>query len=308
HYLEHEIQPPTLMPKVIFITFLALIAPTALIAKTPKPTAMSGREFISNFYRKYIDDLSSKNPPTALENPIFSKSFIALMKENLKTCKTLSRGDEICGFGANGDVFMNSQDWSDELKFDTALFEATEIKRNIVDISFATFPEESSLTKRILRYELVQEGGTWKVNDIKIQDKDKTWSDGARADMRRETESVKKNAKNFEAIWSWVSTFSCNDDFSDRLPRFFKYPVQLCDESGKCQNLKKHAAPLTAAISKILSECEASKAKEEEPEPKTPAKGMKSMKTRTVGAYTFELDASAWWIRKIDLGSLKGTF
>ena len=160
--------------------------------------------FVTNFYKAYIDtylvntrifNLRHNNVTTKAEaestkveffllsHPFFSKSVSRLLDSNHIICSQYANGD-ICGFSADGNLFLNSQEWSDSLSFKASRFKAIIISPNIVEASFNIWPgfnwannvsqcnSDTNSFHRKIRFVVIKENGMWRVDDIYYPDPD----------------------------------------------------------------------------------------------------------------------------------------
>ena len=82
----------------------------------PEKTPPTASEVVQKFYQAYMDFKKTKtNKPPQLT---FSKSFRELIKKNAKLCKQRAKGD-VCGFGADGDIYLDTQDTDEKFSFKT---------------------------------------------------------------------------------------------------------------------------------------------------------------------------------------------
>ena len=139
-------------------------------AKDSSAKLSGASDMIQKFYQSYMDFKKTKNnkPP---QLP-FSKSFRELIKKNEKLCKLKAKG-EICGFGADADIYLETQDTDDKFNFKTSKFRIFEAEPGDVDVYFDVEP---SLNKPVgtndkkIHFKMIEENGKWVVDEI-IYDK-----------------------------------------------------------------------------------------------------------------------------------------
>ncbi len=158
--------------------------------------------FVTNFYKSYIDTYLVNYHNIALKNnnrltadqvpkietflshhPFFSKSLRRLLDSNHIICARYANGD-MCGFSTDGDMFLNSQEWSDSLSFEAAQFKSIIISPNIVELSFNIWPgfnwanyvsqcnSDTNYYHRKIRFVVIKENEMWRVDDINYPDPD----------------------------------------------------------------------------------------------------------------------------------------
>lgn len=160
---------------VLFLAALTSLSAQAAGGKSAPAT-------IEAFYRKYLGSAKKE-----LNLP-FSRSFRALQKEDTAACKKFA-GSDICGFGADGDVYLDAQDFDPKLTYASAGFKATEAEPGKVTASFNLFPNDKASgdeNKRTIVFAMVKEKGAWVVDDIL------TRGESARKQLRDEISSWQK--------------------------------------------------------------------------------------------------------------------
>jgi hypothetical protein len=122
--------------------------------------------FLTNFYKAYL--FRQQAPGIAGTRPagFYSRRAEAAIAENIALCSTLSPGDKLCGYGAGGDVFLDSREIAPDLNFSKSDFKAIRTATNTVDVTFTTWPEYGVDAYRTLRYVLVKEDAAWRVDDV----------------------------------------------------------------------------------------------------------------------------------------------
>lgn len=147
----------------------------------------SAKETIEAFYKKYLAQIHVAQ--TAVMPP-FSKAFKKAWDENTELCKKYGEGD-ICGWAADGDPYIDAQDFDDKLTYANSQIAYREDKPDTVAVSLNLFPSDPKLAKqstRTITYKMVQEDGKWMVDDIL----DNGGKDSARKAMAAENASMRK--------------------------------------------------------------------------------------------------------------------
>lgn len=145
---------------VLTLILAALLHGCAYVAKGDSPT-----EVITDFYRAYLPwatTLKGKAPTVR-----FSKDFQEVIKKNQDVCAKHAKG-EICGWGGNGDVFLDAQDF-EPVSFEAAGTQVTEVAPGRVRARFNIFPKAQKASERYIRdvtFVMVHENGHWVVDDI----------------------------------------------------------------------------------------------------------------------------------------------
>ncbi len=129
----------------------------------------SAAETIERFYRDYFrhykaDPMQKTKAPV----PPFSSSFIASLAENARVCAQKA-GTELCGWGAGGDVYFDSQEYEPTLTYESSRMKIVELKPGEVSASFNVYPslkDAGTFYDRTLVFKLVQAEGKWVVDDM----------------------------------------------------------------------------------------------------------------------------------------------
>lgn len=125
------------------------------------------KQVINNFYHRYLDfniKLSKGTRPKLA----FSKSFQILIDQNSEICKQ-NAGSDICGFGANGDEYLNSQEIDPKLTFKSSQFSASEIRPGEVEVHLNVYPsvkDKEGFYQRKILFKMIKEKDHWVVDDI----------------------------------------------------------------------------------------------------------------------------------------------
>jgi hypothetical protein len=138
----------------LFLTGLALAGPP-----TPKST-------VESFYRAYLPTLSSpKAKPPKLAH---SRSLLELIRRNDEVCREKA-GTDVCGWGADGDVYLDAQEYDPKLTYKKSGAIVTEESPGKVRIRLNVYPSLKNAGKayeRDILFVLIREGGVWVVDDI----------------------------------------------------------------------------------------------------------------------------------------------
>ncbi len=123
------------------------------------------RDVIDNFYRAYLGSREAQGDSRRELN--YSASLKALIEENYRLCRW--HADGICGWGANEDVYLNTQEVDPDLHYESSAFQAVEVEPGQVTVTFNVYPSMTEAGDYYLKqftYHLVQEHGIWVVDDI----------------------------------------------------------------------------------------------------------------------------------------------
>jgi len=143
---------------------LVLMSMTVSAVENKPATA---KETIEIFYKAYLNE----EQPHRLKRsePVFSKAFLKLRKQNLRVCKEKA-GSDICGWGADADPYLNAQDMDDDLTYGNAVRSITEPKPGEVHVQLDVFPSQPNEGDRTIVFTLIQEDKRWVVDDISLGD------------------------------------------------------------------------------------------------------------------------------------------
>jgi hypothetical protein len=149
----------------------------------------SPRHEILAFYRAYLPLVGKpevKKPALPL-----SKSFSGLIQENEKICREKA-GTDVCGWGADGDVYLNAQEYEAGLDEKRARLKVTEPSPGQVRVKLNVYPalkDSGTHYDREITYQMIRERGRWVVDDIlygKVS---------SRKTIREETDSYLKSGQ-----------------------------------------------------------------------------------------------------------------
>jgi hypothetical protein len=276
-----------------------------------KASNMSPVDFITHFYEGYLDNLHAGTSLYLINNPFFSKRAKAEQAKNREECEAKSRGDEPCGFGSDGDLYLDSQHTGPGLMFANSHFVAKARGSNRVDVSFTVWPEESGPQERAIRFVLVREKGEWRVDDLTYGSKGSKENiflpgESMRNRIRSENTSMARNARDWNEAWTWIKTY-VHEPYTERFCRFVVMPVEVCDPGGKCSPVGECGVEMAAVVQSLRAgylESERTNTTKDEVVRVHPKEGQ----TLKKGAFTFVFKKSVWSIVKIDERLSKDTF
>ena len=128
----------------------------------------SAKEFIHNFYDSYLKTANQNKKP----HLPFSKSFQTLLDKNRKVCKEKA-GTDICGFGADGDIYLNAQETDPKRTFKNSGISISEPSTGTISVKLDVYPgaKKPEFYTRNIGYKLVKQKNKWAVDDILYEGK-----------------------------------------------------------------------------------------------------------------------------------------
>lgn len=127
-------------------------------------------EVIRSFYASYLEYLSrpgERNKPTLPMSADLMKSIA----DNDRVCKEYATG--VCGFGADGDIYLDSQEHEHGLSIKSSGFRMSIEGEGVVTVSLNVYPsvatDDAFYDKRVT-FKMILEGGAWVVDDILYAD------------------------------------------------------------------------------------------------------------------------------------------
>lgn len=163
----------------LFISCILTV--TGCIHKTSSISASKTPEqlLVENFYKRYF-----KQPKdTALP---LSTSFQNLIDANDKACQQYGEGP--CGWGSDGDVYLDTQEVDPNLSFENSGFTICEPKPHVVEVTFNVYPSlKNAYYDKDLQFVMIFEDGQWVVDDII------THGQSGRLEIQKEISSLLKN-------------------------------------------------------------------------------------------------------------------
>jgi hypothetical protein len=278
---------------------LFVIGISALMAEKAWSEKQQQLNLITDFYKDHLSRPEYRPPSQLPAGSFYSRELEALVDANSHLCDSLSRGDEICGYGADGDVFLQSQEIAPGLDFEKSGFKAVRSDENTVDVSFNAYPEMGEAYARRIKYVLVKEQAGWRVNDVLL-----AAGRSMRQELKRENEAILADARELAHAAAWVFHYLGNPDAIERAERFIAFPVQICDEYGVCAAMKRDDTRLRFALEALRSAYYGHDVPIS-PDlgflPKAGQVAANDGKVVDVDALAFTFQNTAWWITKIDL-------
>jgi hypothetical protein len=289
-----------------------------VLADEPKTPEIQVR-FITDYYRGILDYSGVAREKFVLKNPFFSKSLLVLMAKNRSICEEKSRGDDICGFDADGDIYLDTQESGPGLNFKNSDFLASLIAPDLVEASFTVWPNEHDYYQRKIRFKMVKDKFSWLVDDVIYiyKSKSKATSDSDRSlrkQIETENETLKIADRTLDEAWSWITIYIQNKEMLSRVSKLTLFPVEICNPQNKCKKIfKSDSENFKTALLQLNSfygkeDKPISKTKHEWPTIDSSLKSKLSQpitnQTVRIGPLTLIFKKEAWWLTKIELDQI----
>lgn len=124
-------------------------------------------ELLQRFYRAYLGYVQGEATSGTSPELRFSRAFEKLRARNAKICASHASG--VCGFGADGDIYLDTQESDPDLSYDNSGIVFRNLGNNRVEVTLNVYPSEKTkpdFYQRRIDYRLVWEEGAWVVDDI----------------------------------------------------------------------------------------------------------------------------------------------
>ncbi|MDQ1833256.1 hypothetical protein [Massilia scottii] len=277
-----------------------LAAPAATVPAASSPVAL-----VTAFYRDYFADEAAARKRYLDSGAFYSAGARKLLAENDFACRKVARGDDMCGYGAEADMFLDAQDRDPQLTLASSGFTARLAGANAVDVAFKVFPKDAGSQPTTMRYVLVREGGQWRVDDVLYPVKG---AQAARNSMRQgilhEIGAISKAARDVADASGWVNIY-VEEQQADRFARFVAFPVTVCVRQGACVPYAQDDARWPALV-KSLHDIwfKAGAAKKGLPTIAAGKQGADAPKEDSVvrsGPFDYTFRRGAWWLSRVDM-------
>lgn len=152
---------------LLLSTILAITLPSFSFATELK----TAHETVREFYQHYLNFNSQATPNLPSPKLKFSKTFDKAIDKHNAICEKYVDG--ICGWGAEGDVYLNTQETDPKLNYKNSNIKITPTSGNIINVELNVYPSEKNTDGyyiRIINYKMIQENGIWVADDIIYKD------------------------------------------------------------------------------------------------------------------------------------------
>lgn len=161
---------------------LGLAAVAGLVAANAGQAEARPAEVVAAFYRDYLDHLGKRRE--AKPELRYSQGFAGAVAENHATCERYADG--VCGFGADGDVYLDSQEYEAGISWSSAGVRVVEQPRGTVVVSLNVYPslaQHRDYYDKRISFRMTFEDGEWVVDDI-------LYADGVSSRQRMQDENA----------------------------------------------------------------------------------------------------------------------
>jgi hypothetical protein len=283
-----KINKKRLLPLGVGLLAFAMVA---LMADKQWSEQQQQLDLITDFYKDHLARPDARQASQVPQGSFYSKTLEALVDANSQLCFSLSRGDDVCGYGADGDVFLDAQEVPPSVDFERAGFKVERVGDNTVEARFNIYPDMGTAYERQIRYSLVQEDDGWRVDDMQFAQ-----GRSMREELQQENDAILSRARDLGDTAGWVFNYLGNEDMLDRAVRFIEFPVQVCDQYGACTAMKRDDQRLMQALDALA---------DSNPDlaalPKAGEVQASDGKLVKLGALDFTFHNRAWWVTRIDL-------
>lgn len=270
---------------------LFVFAMAALLADKAWSEKQQQLDLITDFYRDHLARPEVRQASQLPSGTFYSKELEALVDANLQLCDSLSRSDDVCGYGADQDVFLQTQEAAPTLDFDRSSFRVSRVGDNLIEATFNVYPDMGTAYDRQIRFALVREDDGWRVDDMLLPQ-----GRSMRQEIQQENDAIIARARDLGDTASWVFNYLGNEDLLDRMVRFIDFPVQVCDPYGACGALRRDDPQLMHALD-ALSDGGAGQTRL----PKSGDIAASEGKVVAIGPLDFTFKNRAWWVTRIDM-------
>lgn len=123
----------------------------------------SAKKVVEDFFHSYLKDLNS--PFLGRPTLPWSAAFRAAITRNQEICEKYADG--ICGFGTDGDIYLDSQEYEAAIDFCSTGARVLEEEPGLVEVHLNVYPSlADSYYDRHIKFRMIKEEGHWAVDDI----------------------------------------------------------------------------------------------------------------------------------------------
>jgi len=166
-YLKFHSETPMRRIVLSFPVLLASFGITAAFAADRQDAAATVRDF----YRAYLAYDHAKSPRAPRPAIALSKAFRAEVVRTEAVCKKYGEGP--CGWGADGDEYLDAQETDPALTYSNSEIAISEISPGTVQVKLNVYPsiaDAGDYYRRTITYKMVRENGAYVVDDISYTD------------------------------------------------------------------------------------------------------------------------------------------
>lgn len=158
------------IPK-IFNSLIILVAICANLSVAQAADQSAAVNTVQDFYKRYLASDFSKMPTKARPKIALSKAFAKEIKRSDVDCKKYGEGP--CGWGADGDEYLDAQEIAPDLSYSNSGISIKEISLGTVQVKLNVYPSEKSAGdyyNKTITYKIIVENGKYLVDDMAYSD------------------------------------------------------------------------------------------------------------------------------------------
>ena len=152
------------MTRIVLPLSFALMATLCAAAGSPVDT-------VSKFYSAYLAYDYRKTPNIPRPQIDLSSNFSAVVSNTAAVCKKFA--DYPCGWGADGDEYLDTQESDPDLTYKNSGIVVTEISPGVVRVQLNVYPsvkDAGNYYLKIITYKMLKESDRWAVDDVIYSD------------------------------------------------------------------------------------------------------------------------------------------
>ena len=158
-------------PESIIVRHCVLVSCLAVMLAPLCEAADSPVDVISKFYKSYLAYDSRGTPDNSRPGIDLSANFAAVVAHTDAVCEKFA--DYPCGWGADGDAYLDAQEFDPELRYESSGIVIKEAGPGVVTVELNVYPsikDAGNFYLRSITYQLVNESGRWVVDDVIYSD------------------------------------------------------------------------------------------------------------------------------------------
>lgn len=126
---------------------------------------------VTDFYKVYLESGYKQMPASARPAMPLSSGFGTVVRNTAHACQQYA--DYPCGWGADGDEYLDAQEYDPALSYQNSGITIAEIKPGVVQVVLNVYPSITNAGNYYVRkitYNMLKESGKWVVDDVMYAD------------------------------------------------------------------------------------------------------------------------------------------